>query len=209
MASSGEIIQHLAHHFDAQQRILFLFIMEDNHDKTLVREEGLYRRCCAVIEAVKSRINGMKENDEFIHRMQYAQCDLSMMNSMQDADHCVNRWFPLEHAYFGTLRAGKCIPVALCELLRQSAADGHMLVPYQCNYTSVFARLTPGYNDERRQAIVLATELPQSSSLIVERHPNVRGGLQRSRFFTVLLLTAAVDPLYGNPDFTVHHHLLG
>jgi type VI secretion system secreted protein VgrG len=67
----------------------FLFVMEVNHDKQLVRDDTFYRRGCALVEEVKSRLDNMKESDDFIHHVQYAQCGLldhSVMNTAPEAD---------------------------------------------------------------------------------------------------------------------------
>lgn len=195
----------------------FLFVMEVNHDKILVRNEAFYRRGCTLVEQVKSRLDNMKESEEFVRHMQYAQCGLldhTVMNSVPDADNRVWRGAPLEGAYLGTLRSGEIIPDNLRKLLRQTAPDMRLLALYQRIYAFGFGRFIPGYDDERRQvmesldALVPAAEQTQSAPLIVERRPGVRRGLIRSRLFHVLLLTAFVIALYCGLDDLLHHYLL-
>ncbi|WP_330985134.1 MULTISPECIES: DotU/TssL family secretion system protein [Enterobacterales] len=195
----------------------FLFVMEVNHDKGLVRDEAFYRRGCALVEDVKSRLDAMRESDDFIQQLQYAQCGLldhSVMNSVPDADNRVWRRAPLEGAYLGTLRAGERVPEALRKLLRQTDPDMRLLVLYQRIYAFGFGRFLTGYEDEHRQAmesldaLVPASELPQSSPLIVEHRPGVRRGLLRSRLFHTVVLAALVVALYCGLDYVLHNDLL-
>ncbi|MGR7118229.1 DotU family type IV/VI secretion system protein [Klebsiella aerogenes] len=195
----------------------FLFVMEVNHDNALVRDEAFYRRGCALVEDVKSRLDEMKESDDFIHHVQYAQCGLidhTVMNSVPDADNRVWRRAPLEGAYLGTLRAGNFIPEALRKLLRQADPDRRLLVLYQRIYAFGYGRYLPDYDDERRQAmesldaLVPAAEQPQSATLIVEHRPGVRRGLLRSRLFHVVALATLMVVLYCGLDYSLHHHLL-
>ncbi|MCW1830218.1 DotU family type IV/VI secretion system protein [Enterobacter asburiae] len=194
-----------------------LFVMEVNHDKTLVRDEAFYRRACTLVEQVKSRLDSMKESEEFVRHMQYAQCGLldhTVMNSVPDADNRVWRGAPLEGVYLGTLRSGEIIPDNLRKLLRQAAPDMRLLALYQRIYAFGFGRFIPGYDDERRQvmesldALVPAAEHTQSAPLIVERRPGVRRGLLRSRLLHVVLLAAFVIAFYCGLDDLLHHYLL-
>jgi type VI secretion system protein ImpK len=195
----------------------FLFVMEVNHDKQLVRDDTFYRRGCALVEEVKSRLDNMKESDDFIHHVQYAQCGLldhTVMNTAPEADNRVWRRAPLEGVYLTTLRAGEIVPDNLRKLLRQADPDRRLLALYQRIYAFGFGRFITGYEDERRQAmeflevLVPSAERPQSAPLIIERHPAVRHGLIRSRLFHVALLAVVVIALYCGLDYFLHHYLL-
>lgn len=192
-------------YIDALLQDTWLFVMDIYNQPERVRDEALYRRGVELVEKMQEQLNTMNESEAFRNDVLLAQCaliDHVVLNTASCDDNALWVYAPLQSVYLHTLYAGKNMNDRTRQLLREVSPDRRLLVLHQRAYALGLGRFETQQHQqafnpviESLNALVPKGARPLSASLIVERHPGVRGVLRYSRLVHItfaLLLTAGL-----------------
>ena len=199
----------------------FLFVLDISNRPSQVRDEALFQRAWALVEAVQDTLKAQKESDEFINHILYAQCGLIddvVLNTAPTSENHIwlHKHSPLQTWFVHEFRAGEALYERPRELLRRPAPDPRLLVLYQRIFAMGFGRFSAPVirKDELRNqvmaslnALVPAGELPFSAPLVVEYRPGARRTLMRSRLFHLFVALLVTAGLWAGLQTSLHHLL--
>jgi type VI secretion system protein ImpK len=193
------------HDLDLLLQDSYLLVVELKQGGKARSSEGVWSRCVAQIDTVRSGLQSAGASPRTIELISYAQCALLDETVLGHADQSARaKWAsePLQARFFGRHQAGEFLYEEMAEVLRQPSPDPRVLTAYHRVLMLGFKGRYANPQDPERQRLLASLEA-QVAPLVLDQGLPTLIEARRRRAYThwmrspLLHILAAIALLAG------------